>query len=189
MNRSEALRNGLRKYEGSRPCQKDPRHGNLRYTTSGACVACSLKKSRDAYKRGQRAHRISTLPIPDHPVPRSAPIEGKYFTGERCKRGHLYWRYASCGLCVLCAKQASSGAYIKQHALNVINAFRSLGPATVVWTDREPPAGLPEIDRRGIGANRVTAAPCFIRYPDTPGMQDLCKALGMVPIDEYVRNL
>lgn len=187
MKRQEALRLGMGKYEADAPCRKNPAHGYRRYTTSGACVACATAAARNAYQRPRNGGGARLPPVPDHPVSRSDPIDGKFFTGRRCSRGHLAWRYASTGACVYCNRVGSW--VVSRHALNVINAFRSLGPATVVWTDREPPAGLPEIDRRGLGANRVTAAPCFIRYPDTPGMLDLCKALGMVPIDEYVRNL
>lgn len=187
MKRLEALALGYRKYDADRPCRKNADHGYRRYTTSGACVGCATKAARDSYQREKRGGIKRLPPIPDRPVPKSAPVDGRYFTGVRCRRGHLAWRYARNGACVLCNREAQYR--IKQHALNVIQSFRNL-PGLVVWTETEPPPGLPGlIDRRTLGAAPTDHAPCFLRFHDTPGLLEVCRALGMVPIDEYVRTL
>lgn len=189
MKRSDAFRLGKSKYESENLCRKNPEHGYRRYTTSGACVKCAILASAKAYHRRVKTKLpdIGLLPLPEHTVPRSAPIEGKYFTGKRCGRGHLAWRYASTGSCVVC--QGKQIRNVKKHALNVINAFASLGPAVVVWSGDEPPEGLPLIDRRDLGTRPVKQTPCFLRFQDVPGMLEICRALHMIPIDEYVRNL
>lgn len=194
MKRHEALRRGMRKYESDRPCSKVESHGFQRYTTSGACVKCVQRSAALAYEKskrrvGPRHPNLGPLPLPEHTVSRSAPIEGKYFTGLRCSKGHLAWRYASSGNCVRCHSESPRQKRIKQHALNVINAFAALGPAVVVWSGDEPPEGLPLIDRRDLGAWPVKQTPCFLRFQDVPGMLEICRALHMTPIDEYVRNL
>lgn len=189
MKRYEALKLGKLKFESKNLCRKNPEHGYLRYTTSGTCVKCAILASTKNYHRRDKTKlpKIDLLPLPEHIVSREAPIEGKYFTGKRCNRGHLAWRYASTGNCVMC--HAKANPPIKRQAINVIRAFRALGPAVVVWSEDEPPEGLPLIDRRTLGAAPATQTPCFLRFPDVPGMLEICRALHMTPIDEYVRNL
>lgn len=86
-----------------RPCADDPSHANIRYTVNGRCVACT-KATAKPYQR--KPVNAPTQLVPISRAEASAAGLSFFFTGKRCKHGHLSQRYVSTGSCVMCIKAA-----------------------------------------------------------------------------------